>query len=141
MRRTFLIVCLSIMALTLHAQKKELKKEGNVYSITDISASPVGGFGLYQESLSKSIKYPEEARKGGIEGQVLIELIIDKIGELASATVLKGIGHGCDEMALNAVKKCGRWSPGLVAGKPVKQKIILPVEFALGKKSRVDSNH
>lgn len=129
------------MAFTLHAQKLELKKEGDVYSITDVTAAPVGGFNLYQESLIKSLKYPKKERKHGIEGQVLIELIIDKTGELASATVLKGIGHGCNEIALNAVKKCRRWSPGLVAGKPVKQKIILPVKFALGKKSRVDSNH
>ena len=45
-------------------------------------------------------------------------------------TVLKGIGAGCDEAALNAVLKT-KFKPGKQRGKPVNVQVSIPVIFKL----------
>jgi protein TonB len=47
-----------------------------------------------------AIKYPEEARKKGVQGTVYITFVIEEDGSITDAKVLRGIGSGCDEEAL-----------------------------------------
>jgi protein TonB len=44
--------------------------------------------------------------------------------------VIRGIGGGCDEEALEAVSKA-RFTPGLQRGRPVKVQYSLPIVFRL----------
>jgi TonB family protein len=50
-------------------------------------------------------EYPEEARKAGIEGQVVLALDIDREGHVKKAVVVEPGGHGFDEAAVEAAKK------------------------------------
>ncbi len=81
-------------------------------------------------ALAKNIHYPEEAKKAGVQGRVFITAYIDENGNVVKAEVLKGIGHGCDKAALNAVKKV-KFTPGEKNGKPVKTRVTIPVSFNL----------
>ena len=49
---------------------------------------------------------------------------------LYHAKVLNGIGGGCDEMAVDAVKKT-KFNPGTQNGKPVKVQVTIPIVFKL----------
>ena len=80
--------------------------------------------------LNRRIKYPEMAKRVGIEGRVTIEFIVDENGDVAWAQVLKGIGGGCDEEALRAVRE-SKFSPGRQRGRAVKVRMSLPVVFRL----------
>jgi len=88
-----------------------------------------------QEGLGKfyqeNIVYPEKARNEGIMGTVYVAFIIDKKGNVIDPKVKKGIGGGCDEEALRAVKIMPPWEPGKVDGKPVKVAMVLPIKFWL----------
>jgi protein TonB len=44
--------------------------------------------------------YPPEARALGIEGAILVQLIVDEHGKVKSQRLLSGLGHGLDELAL-----------------------------------------
>jgi len=87
---------------------------------------PVGG--LY--SIQSKIKYPEIAKRAGIEGKVFVQSFIDENGNVTEAKVIKGIGTGCDEAALNAVKST-KFTPGKQKGIPVKVQVLIPIMFKL----------
>jgi protein TonB len=86
----------------------------------------VGGF----FSIQKNIKYPELAKRAGIEGKVYVLAYIDETGNVTNARIIKGIGAGCDEAALEAVKAV-KFTPGKQQGKPVKVQVSIPIVFKL----------
>lgn len=82
------------------------------------------------QSIYKNIDYPQKARMQGIEGTVRVQFIVDAEGNVQQAKVVKGIGGGCDEEALEVVKKL-RFKPGKQRGRAVKVRMSLPVVFRL----------
>ena len=95
----------------------------------DKLAEPENGFQAFYELISQNMVYPEEAKKSEVKGKVYIEFTVDEKGELMNMNVIKGIGSGCDEEAIRAIKMAGRWNPALQNGRPVKQKITIPITF------------
>ncbi|NUO02913.1 MAG: energy transducer TonB [Saprospiraceae bacterium] len=87
------------------------------------------------EFVGQELRYPDIARQNGIEGTVVISLVIEKNGTIGDATIVRDIGGGCGEEALRVVqlmnKKKIRWSPGMVRGKPVRVQFYLPVKYKL----------
>jgi len=99
----------------------------NDFSVkVDLMPEPIGG--LY--AIQSKIKYPEEAKRNGVEGKVFIQAFIDETGNVVEAKVIKGVGHGLDEAALDAVKQT-KFSPGKQKGKPVKVQVTIPIVFKL----------
>jgi len=74
--------------------------------------------------------YPPEARKLGIEGQVVLRLTVDALGKVVKATILKGAGNGFDEAALGAVKKF-RFKPGYEGDEAVTTDLTYTYTFLL----------
>jgi peptide/nickel transport system substrate-binding protein len=72
--------------------------------------------------------YPEVARKAGITGRVFVRVVVAADGSIKSADVVRGIGGGCDEAALEAAKKM-TFRPGTVDGKPAERPITIPFTF------------
>ena len=97
--------------------------------LLDKQAEPENGFQAFYELISQNMEYPEEAKKSEVKGKVYIEFTVDEKGELMNMNVIKGIGSGCDEEAIRAIKMAGRWNPALQNGRPVKQKITIPITF------------
>ncbi|MFZ1288656.1 MAG: energy transducer TonB [Melioribacteraceae bacterium] len=81
-------------------------------------------------ALQSKIIYPEIAQKAGIDGKVILQGTIDKSGNVCDIIVLKGIGAGCDEAAIEALKSV-QFTPGKQRGKPVKVRISVPIVFSL----------
>ncbi len=88
--------------------------------------SPIGGIKAIQEN----IVYPESAKKDGVEGRVFVKAYIDTTGSVVKTELLKGIGSGCDEAAIEAVKKV-KFKPGMQRGKPVNVQVTVPILFKL----------
>lgn len=105
-------------ALLLDTKEKEDCTMKNIWSI-----------------IGREIRYPFEAREKGIEGTVDIEFVIDKEGKLDEFAVVNGIGYGCDEAALYAVKKLSKsnltWIPAKQNNKNVNYLYKIPVKFFL----------
>ena len=81
-------------------------------------------------NLQKCIKYPEMAKRAGIEGRVFVQFVVNEQGTVTSPVVARGIGGGADEEALRCVAEV-RFKPGLQRGRPVKVKFSLPVTYKL----------
>lgn len=92
----------------------------------DEMPEPIGGLA----SIQKNIKYPQLAKLAGIEGKVYVLAFLDKAGNVANARVIKGIGAGCDEAALEAIKVV-KFTPARNNGEPVKVQVTIPIVFKL----------
>ncbi len=74
-------------------------------------------------------KYPDLARRAGIEGRVTVMVTISKKGDVLDAKVLKSIPM-LDDAALNAAKKC-KFKPAKQRDRFVKVKMSIPFDFRL----------
>jgi protein TonB len=76
--------------------------------------------------------YPEMARAAGIEGKVIVAMVVDTLGNVASAEVFATSGSALlDRAALEASYKCG-FTPGFQRDRPViVRNVILPFNFRL----------
>jgi TonB family protein len=112
--------------------KERLKNEANTTSlIEETQAYYPGGSSAYRDFLVSNFVYPKAAIAKNIQGKVYIEFFINADGTIVDPKVLRGIGEGCDEAALELVKKMPAWIPGTQEGKPVKTKQVLPISFVL----------
>jgi TonB family protein len=74
--------------------------------------------------------YSGEARKLGIEGEVLVAVVFPASGPVRVIRVTKGLGHGLDEAAVRAAEQI-RFEPALQDGKPVDFPATVHIEFQL----------
>ena len=75
--------------------------------------------------------YTEEARKARCEGVVLIQAVIRKDGTVDSFKILRGLGYGLDESAIQTIATKWRFKPGTLNGTPVDVYANIEVSFRL----------
>lgn len=111
-----------------HIGKIPMKEdtEDTYFVAVDQMPEPLGGM----QSIQEKILYPELAKRAGIEGRVFVLAFIDETGNVADAKVIRGIGAGCDEAALEAVKQT-KFTPGRHQGQQIKVQITVPINFKL----------
>lgn len=102
-----------------------------IFDIVAESAEPYEGMNAFLRGIGKKIKYPSQARKMGIEGTVHVQFVIEKDGSLTQVKVIRGIGGGCDQEAIRVVSMSKAWKPGHNRGRPVRQRMVLPIKFLL----------
>ena len=113
------------------AAKPEDKKE--VFTIVEQQPEFPGGLHALGQYLARNIRYPAEAYRNKIQGQVLIEFVVGQTGAIRDLRVVKGIGGGCDEEAIRVASQMPAWTPGKQSGVPVDVQYVLPIKFALEK--------
>ncbi len=112
---------------------EEPKEDPNtIFTVVEETAAPIGGMSAFYEYVGKKIKYPAQAKRMGIEGKVFVEFVIEKDGSITDVKAIKGIGGGCDQEAERILATAPKWKPGKQRGKPVRQKMVLPINFKLG---------
>ena len=74
--------------------------------------------------------YTPEAREERVQGVVIVEVIIDRNGNVSDVHVLKPLPYGLDQAAVDAVKQW-KFRPGTLAGEPVEVFFNLTVNFRL----------
>ncbi len=75
-------------------------------------------------------EYSEEARKAKYSGAVMLAIIVDTEGHARDVHVVKSLGMGLDEKAMEAVEKW-KFKPGMKGGQPVAVRATIEVNFRL----------
>ena len=75
-------------------------------------------------------EYSEEARREKFVGQVVVGLIVDTDGLPQQIHVVRGVGHGLDEKAIEAIRQY-RFRPAMENGKPVPVRVNVEVNFQI----------
>ncbi|HET9157960.1 MAG TPA: energy transducer TonB [Myxococcaceae bacterium] len=76
------------------------------------------------------IPYPEDARSRGIEGTVVLSVLVDEAGKVRAVKVISGPGAGLDQAAVKAVERI-RFRPAMRKGQPVTAQITYRYTFLL----------
>lgn len=100
--------------------------ESEVFIVVEKMPEPVGGM----RAIYDRVTYPELARAAGIEGRVVVQFVVDENGDVIDPRVIRGIGGGCDEAALDAVRGV-KFTPGTQRGRNVAVQFQLPIVFRL----------
>ena len=73
-------------------------------------------------------EYSEEARKGNVQGTVVLAVAVNENGSVDAVNLLRSLGHGLDETAMNAVKQW-KFAPTDKDGKPVAVQFDVEITF------------
>ena len=90
------------------------------------------GNGIDPPTLLHEVKpvYTEEARRQGIEGAVLLEIVVQRDGSVGSLKVMRSLGAGLERKAVEAVRQW-RFAPARRQGAPVDVVVQVSVDFSL----------
>ena len=107
-------------------EAEEEKEEPEIFVVVEERPRLIGGLA----ALQKAVKYPEFAKKAGIEGTVFVQFVVDEKGNVENPQVTRSVHKLLDEAALEAIRKM-KFTPGKQRGRPVKVQMSLPVRFIL----------
>ena len=74
--------------------------------------------------------YTEEARKGAVQGSVVLDVVVRRDGSVGSVAVVRSLGAGLEERAIDAVRQW-RFAPAERRGAPVDVQVQVSVQFTL----------
>ena len=97
-----------------------------IYEIAEVQPELVGGL----RGLQFAVHYPEQARRLGVQGDVVVQFVVDEEGRVRDAAVVRSPHRLLSESALAAVHR-QRFRPGTVDGRPVKVRFMVPVRYRL----------
>ncbi|AEA43252.1 energy transducer TonB [Fluviicola taffensis] len=92
-----------------------------------------GGSVVLKKFIADNLVHPQEAIDNGYQGICRVQFLIGEDGSCKNFIVRNGISDcpNCDKEVLRVLKLMPKWKPGLLDGKPIPMKYILPVSFKL----------
>jgi TonB family protein len=90
------------------------------------------GSGITPPKLLREVKpdYTDDARRRGIEGDVVLEIVVRSDGSVGDVRMVQGLGGGLDRRAIDAVRQW-KFAPAKRFGTPVDVLVEVAVEFKL----------
>lgn len=90
------------------------------------------GSGVEAPRLLREVKaeYTDEARRRGVTGDVVLEIVVRRDGSVGDVSMLSGLGAGLDQRAIAAVRQW-RFAPARLRGEAVDVIVEVAVEFTL----------
>ncbi|WP_158861301.1 M56 family metallopeptidase [Lunatibacter salilacus] len=100
-----------------------------------------GGMPAFYMYVVNELEYPLRARRNGIEGEVVVQFVVEKDGSLSNVSAINELGGGCEEEAIRVVKNSAAFKPGMQRGRPVRVQMVLPIHFSLDKEKVGQDGH
>lgn len=99
-----------------------------------------GGMKAMRNYMKKHLEYPEQAKKTGIEGVVVVQFIVEKNGEINAPAIVRHLSDELDEAALQFIHTMPRWIAGKDHGTPVRCRYSIPIQFKLPKEEPLSTS-
>jgi len=127
---------------------RNLKQKGNVnpelrasadtsmvvYTSNQLNKVPVPDFDkpgmTFSSFIMDNIRYPEEAYRMSISGEVVLGFIVETSGRISNIEVIRPLGGGCTEEAIQLIRKI-KWKPGILQGQAVRTLMNASIGFSL----------
>ncbi|AYL93805.1 TonB family protein [Mucilaginibacter celer] len=130
------------IAITAIRKRKKVTPMFNViYNTANIDKFSVqvppkfeGGNEHFVELLKQRLRYPAKAIENNIEGTVTVGFQVERDGALVNFKILKGIGYGCEEALIAAIKSLHKWRPAIEGFRPAVVAQTVSVEYKLTDK-------
>lgn len=104
-----------------------------VFEVVEQMPKFPGGIDGIVQYLARSMKYPVVAQESKTEGRVIVQMVINKEGQVTSTRVIKSVSPELDAEAIRVVSSMPKWEPGMQRGQAVNVRYTLPITFRLEK--------
>jgi TonB family protein len=91
---------------------------------------PKGDFAFFK-FLGQTIRYPREAREGGIQETIFVSFTIDKTGKVTKTKTLKSKSKDLATESIRTVEAIPKWTPAKLDGKPIEMTLLIPFTFVI----------
>ena len=119
---------------TITTSVPEVPTEDNsLFKIVECMPEFPGGMKGCRDFIQAEMCYPEEAKKAGIQGRVILQFIIEKDGTPAQPRIVRSVHPLLDKEALRIIRQMPKWTPGKQDGKPQRVLYTIPISFRLPK--------
>ncbi|MBT9921554.1 energy transducer TonB [Bacteroides uniformis] len=119
---------------TITTSVPEVPTEDNsLFKIVECMPEFPGGMKGCLDFIQTEMCYPEEAKKAGIQGRVILQFIIEKDGTPTQPRIVRSVHPLLDKEALRIIQQMPKWIPGKQDGKPQRVLYTIPVPFQLPK--------
>ena len=114
--------------------KSEVRLEkdslGNIiYDVVEKMPEYQGGDVELMNFLKKNLIYPEAEKNKNIQGHVIVFFVVNTLGKIEQAKVLRSLSPECDKEVLRVINLMTNWIPGKQNGVPVSVRYTLPIKF------------
>ena len=110
------------------------------FTKVEVEAEYPGGQAAWATYLNKNLHYPDEAVNHEIQGDVILQFAVDKLGNVSEVEVVSGPNELRNE-AIKAIMKSGKWIPAVQNGHIVKSFRIQPIKFRLERQPPTKPDH
>lgn len=122
--------------ITIHSTAQNGSVEGSIDSLLllpDVYPTFPGGAIEWQKFLQRNLKPEVPMDNGAVAGlyTVQVKFIVDVDGSISTIEPLTKFGYGMEEEVTRVILKSGKWTPGLLKGKPIKAYMVQSVSFMI----------
>ena len=104
---------------------------GEIFTVAEQMPVFPGGYAALMSWLRDNIRYPADAKAGGVTGRVVVCFVVEPDGTVSHARVQRSVHPSLDAEALRVVGSMPRWIPGKRNGKCIRVRYRMPVTFRL----------
>jgi TonB family protein len=133
MKKT-LIIILSITFLSNFSYSSSFTNvvvinNDSVYEQVDVFPEFVGGMEAMTSYIQERMVYPKEAIANKETARVFVEFVVDKSGSVKDVQLKRQGKKYFDDEAIRVVSEMPKWKAGLLNGKYVNTRLVLPIVF------------
>ena len=103
----------------------------HIYEVPEQMPSFPGGDEALYQWVYDHMQYPEECKEQGVQGRVMVQLVIGKDGSIESAQAPRSPHEALSKEAIRLVKSMPKWEPGRHNGRMVRSYLYLPITFRI----------
>ena len=131
--KQLMIIALAVFLSSNTARSQESVLAKSQDQVIEKFADYPGGLEKMYDYVRKNLKYPEDALRDSITGDVFVEFIVDVEGKVVSKSVkvIGSVSRSCDEEAVRLIKNSPAWIPARSKRGAEEQYISFPVSFRL----------
>ena len=116
---------------TIDSITSAARVQSDVHISAEVMPYYPGGMVELMKFLTTNIQYPPEAQEREIEGRVVLQLVVNKSGQVCDVKVVRAVDECLDQEAVRVCKMLPNFVPGMVNGRPVNVWYTLPITFKL----------
>jgi protein TonB len=102
-----------------------------IVDFPDVEAGFPGGPAAMMKWINDNVKYPQTSIEMNEQGRVFLSFVVETNGSISNVKIERGISIDLDKEAKRVIKKMPKWVPGESAGRAVRARCRLPINFQL----------
>lgn len=121
----------------LEDKEEEIVEEEIFVIVEKMPTFQGGDLSKFRTWVMQNVKYPQIALENGIQGNVVVQFVVEKDGKISNVKVLQSPDRTLTDAAIAVLEKANSlkngWKPGQQRNKPVRVKYNLPISFKISQ--------